>query len=96
LGGIMVDFAREWDVELDDVRGQAEDMPEAREARPGVVDREADPPCPEACERHHERSVIVDLRVLGDFDDQASRVDVGEEVTESVATIASGDRLIAR
>ena len=60
----------ELQIELHDVGLEPKDVPEAREPRADVVDRELCPACAQRRKRLGQLVVILDLRVLRDLDDQ--------------------------
>ena len=61
-------------VELDELGLEPEDVTQAREARAGVVDREAHAELAQRVERLVQALVVLDPRVLGDLDDDAGAV----------------------
>src|SRR5690606_10195515 len=65
------DALGERDVELDDVRGELDDVLQAREPGAGVVDRDQGAGPTQAPQGLLEQVVVVDHGVLGDLDDQA-------------------------
>ena len=66
-----VDVAHDGDIELDDVRRQLEDVPEAREPRAGVIHRDACTGPAQRLERVAEPRIVARRSVLGELDDHA-------------------------
>jgi hypothetical protein len=68
---IAIDARGEAAIELDEVRTKMKDVLEAREARSGVVDGKTDPAAAQSGDGALDVVIVVDLRVLGELDNQA-------------------------
>ena len=77
-----VDVAHDVDIELDDVRRQLEDVPEAREPRAGVIHRDACAGRLQRLERLAEPRIVARRSVLGELDDHALRRAAPQRVEE--------------
>ena len=63
--GVVADAVDEAAVDLDDVRGGQDDVPQRREAGPDVVDGQPHPALAQRLQHLAERRVVLDRRVLG-------------------------------
>jgi hypothetical protein len=68
---VRVDVPDQRDVELHEVRREQDDVPQAREPRAGVVDRETESAATQGAQRFVECGVIVDRGVLGHLEHQS-------------------------
>ena len=79
---IAVDAPGKPDVELDDVGMEIEDVPEARVARPGVVDCESHPVRPELVGGFLEQLVVIDAVMFGQLEDDSFGRSLCDESTK--------------
>ena len=79
LRGVDVETADELAVELDEVRGEPEDVHQARKARAGIVDRQAHACRAQPVECAREPGIVLDGGVLGELDDDPRLLDASEE-----------------
>ena len=69
-------------VELDDLGLQQQDVPHAREARAGVVDRDARAVLAKPGDAAADRPVVVDHHVLGEFEHETRADRIVDQVVE--------------